>query len=135
MNYSEKLRDPRWQKKRLEILQRDGFTCTLCGDKQTTLHIHHSKYFGDPWDIKDEFLTTHCQHCHSIIEFYKKSNIQVVGIKKYYDTEDNVSLIVAVDSERYLSLIRIYDTEVRVFSKIPDESFLYDILQFYKSNV
>jgi len=27
LTYSEKLKDPRWQKKRLEILSRDNFTC------------------------------------------------------------------------------------------------------------
>ena len=33
MGYSEKLKDPRWQKKRLEILERDNFRCQYCGDK------------------------------------------------------------------------------------------------------
>ena len=33
MNYSEQLKSPKWQKKRLEIMQRDKFTCQLCGDK------------------------------------------------------------------------------------------------------
>lgn len=32
MTYSQKLRDPRWQKKRLEILERDSFTCQHCHD-------------------------------------------------------------------------------------------------------
>ena len=39
--YSQKLRDPKWQKKRLEVLQRDEFCCQLCNDKETELHIHH----------------------------------------------------------------------------------------------
>ena len=26
-DYVEKLKDPRWQRKRLEIMQRDGFRC------------------------------------------------------------------------------------------------------------
>ena len=66
MTYSEKLKDPRWQKKRLEILQRDNFTCQLCGDTETTLHIHHKKYFKnkEPWDINNKYLVTLCKHCH-----------------------------------------------------------------------
>jgi len=44
MSYQEKLKDPRWQKKRLEILQRDGWKCKWCGEEKQTLHIHHLKY-------------------------------------------------------------------------------------------
>lgn len=71
MTYSEKLKDPRWQKKRLEIFQRDSFKCTLCGDDKTTLHVHHLDYDGDPWDIDNQYLITHCQHCHIIVELVK----------------------------------------------------------------
>ncbi len=74
MTYSENLKDPRWQRKRLEILQRDNFTCQLCKDSETTLHIHHKKYFNktNPWDYENGFLTTLCHHCHSSIELLKK---------------------------------------------------------------
>lgn len=51
-NYSEKLKDPRWQKKRLEIMARDFFTCQMCQCKDNTLHVHHRHYIGgrEPWD-------------------------------------------------------------------------------------
>ena len=64
--YSEKLKDPRWQKKRLEILQRDGFSCKICNDSTTTLHVHHRLYLmgRDPWDYPDEFFVTLCAPCH-----------------------------------------------------------------------
>ena len=65
MNYSQKLLDPRWQKKRLKIMERDNFTCTLCKNDKQTLHIHHKSYKGDPWDAPDHFLTTLCESCHS----------------------------------------------------------------------
>ena len=65
MTYSEKLKDPRWQKKRLEILDRDQFTCRDCGAINKTLHIHHCHYYGcDPWDTKDSLLLTLCEECH-----------------------------------------------------------------------
>jgi 5-methylcytosine-specific restriction endonuclease McrA len=66
MNYSEKLKDPRWQKKRLEVLQRDNFACQHCEDKETSLHIHHTYYeFGkDIWDYEKESLITLCETCH-----------------------------------------------------------------------
>lgn len=64
-NYGVKLQDPRWQKKRLEILDRDGFACQLCKDKESTLHVHHLKYIGDnPWDTPDSLLITVCEACH-----------------------------------------------------------------------
>ena len=71
MNYKEKLLDPRWQKKRLEILSRDNFQCTACGSKEKTLHVHHRYYGrGDPWDIADEALITLCNKCHSMEEVH-----------------------------------------------------------------
>lgn len=64
--YSKKLLDPRWQKKRLEILNRDEFTCRRCFNENDTLHVHHKIYiFGrDPWDVPSEHLVTLCQQCH-----------------------------------------------------------------------
>lgn len=74
--YSKKLRDPRWQKKRLEILQRDEFTCTLCGDTTTTLNVHHLEYSGDPWEADNKHLQTLCEHCHIVVEWRLKENIR-----------------------------------------------------------
>ena len=63
--YREKLMDPRWQKRRLQVLERDGWTCGVCGDTETTLHVHHRWYEGgDPWDAPDEALVTMCKECH-----------------------------------------------------------------------
>lgn len=62
--YSEKLKDPRWQKKRLEILQRDEFTCQNCGDKENTLNVHHIAYSGEPWEAPNNLLITYCEECH-----------------------------------------------------------------------
>ena len=69
LNYSEKLKDPRWQKKRLEILERDRWTCKSCGEKEKTLHVHHIFYFPkkDPWEIHNGFLITFCEDCHRAV--------------------------------------------------------------------
>lgn len=66
--YSEKLRSPKWQKKRLEILNRDNFTCQECLDKATTLHVHHKTYIKgrEPWDYDDFNFITLCEVCHEI---------------------------------------------------------------------
>jgi hypothetical protein len=64
--YSEKLKDPRWQKKRLEIFKRDGWACRYCFDSESMLAIHHTFYKAncDPWDYPDESLVTLCRSCH-----------------------------------------------------------------------
>lgn len=66
MTYSEKLQDPRWQKLRLEVFNRDGFNCTHCGDGESPLHVHHLGYtFGkEPWDYPISNFTTLCKPCH-----------------------------------------------------------------------
>lgn len=66
-DYKRKLADPRWQKKRLKILERDNWTCQKCGDTKTELQIHHEKYTGQPWDAPDEDLVTLCANCHESI--------------------------------------------------------------------
>lgn len=74
MNYTSKLKDPRWQKKRLQILDRDNFTCQYCTDTETELHIHHTKYTSqNPWEAKLEDLITLCKHCHAVSEYYKNT--------------------------------------------------------------
>lgn len=78
--YSEKLRSPKWQKKRLEILKRDKFKCTMCADSETELQVHHLKYTGEPWDAPNENLTTLCKHCHVIVEDAKKKDINLSSI-------------------------------------------------------
>lgn len=76
-NYSDKLLDPKWQRKRLEILQRDNFTCDKCGDTETTLHVHHLKYTKEPWDAPNKDLQTLCNDCHYLIH-----NVDMLGVVK-----------------------------------------------------
>lgn len=66
-SYSEKLKDPRWQKMRLEILNRDEWACRCCGAKEKTLHVHHVHYNQSaegPWDYPSTSLVTLCVDCH-----------------------------------------------------------------------
>jgi hypothetical protein len=66
--YAEKLKDPRWQKLRLKVLERDGWRCTHCDDAATTLHVHHKLYLRgrEPWDYDPSLLCTLCEPCHAI---------------------------------------------------------------------
>ena len=66
VKYSEKLKDPRWQKKRLEIFNRDNFACRGCHCDFEMLAVHHAKYLPntEPWDYPDCLLITLCESCH-----------------------------------------------------------------------
>jgi hypothetical protein len=68
-SYSDKLRDPRWQKCRLQIMDRDGFRCHECGTESKTLHVHHTRYLKgvDPWDYPVSLLITLCEDCHQML--------------------------------------------------------------------
>jgi 5-methylcytosine-specific restriction endonuclease McrA len=64
MTYSEKLKDPRWQRKRLRVFDRAKWKCEKCGDSKTELHVHHTKYSGNPWDVPLSKLQCLCSKCH-----------------------------------------------------------------------
>lgn len=80
-SFSDKLKDPRWQKKRLEIMQRDNFTCQDCESAEKTLHVHHKTYqFGkEPWDYPDENFITLCWECHESEEYAKNDFNAIVA--------------------------------------------------------
>lgn len=67
MTYAEKLKDPRWQRKRLELLNAANWTCVECGTKTESLHVHHGYYQRktDPWDYPNDKLRVLCESCHS----------------------------------------------------------------------
>lgn len=79
--YSEKLRDPRWQKLRLEIMERDRFQCRLCRDTEKTLNVHHSFYSKgwNPWDYPNASLVTACEDCHKLIEARRQSILEATA--------------------------------------------------------
>ena len=74
-NYSDLLNDPRWQKKRDEILSRDEHHCRLCG-KSNDLHVHHILYEDntEPWDYDESYLITVCEFCHNRIHSQMQEN-------------------------------------------------------------
>lgn len=89
--YSEKLKDPRWQKKRLEVFERDNFCCQGCCDTESTLSVHHLRYIPnrEPWDYPNDLLLTLCENCH---------NIEFEGMKDAVD-----SLIEQIKDRAFLS--------------------------------
>jgi len=78
--YSKKLLDPRWQRVRLEIFNRDNFTCQRCFSGHKTLHIHHHYYNRDldPWEYPLEALVCLCDTCHQEEHDYKETEAQML---------------------------------------------------------
>lgn len=74
--YLEKLKDPRWQKKRLEVFERDDWACKSCHSKEKTLHVHHIFYQAnnEPWDYPLFALMTLCLDCHECEHEAKKES-------------------------------------------------------------
>lgn len=74
--YMAKLRDPRWQQKRLRIFERDEWKCRICGTPDRTLHVHHVAYDPDgrePWDDPDALLVTACDVCHELEHGFQRT--------------------------------------------------------------
>lgn len=57
----EYYRSPEWKEKRNKIMQRDNYTCQVCGDKATDVHHLNYNNLFDEWDIE---LVALCRHCH-----------------------------------------------------------------------
>lgn len=65
--FFEQYKDPRWQKKRLKIMERDEFMCISCQDSDNTLNVHHRVLYRKdtkPWEYEDDELITLCEDCH-----------------------------------------------------------------------
>jgi len=131
MNYSQKLRSPKWQKKRLEILQRDQFKCCLCGDEETELHVHHLKYTGEPWEAPNDKLQTLCADCHSLT--------------RSTDLDECIKTIKYTDGfSMYIARQQIDGRVLFAFREIPESDFMhvmgfsfnskavFDMVEFFK---
>lgn len=101
MTYAEQLRHPLWQKKRLEILQRDDFECRNCNDRETTLHVHHGTYIKGRllWEVPDDTLITLCEKCHDIFERVKSQFSLAFGS---LTLDDQIRILAETQAQRSL---------------------------------
>lgn len=133
ITYSEKLRDPKWQKKRLEVFERDLFTCQLCGDKETELQVHHRTYVPgkEPWDYDNSNFITYCKCCHAVVEDLKSrsSGIPINVKKRYYPKKGNYTLLILTDCpvEKLRIGFYAYDSEGLMYFLSIGENNVADI--------
>jgi hypothetical protein len=110
--YSEKLKDPRWQKMRLQVFERDEFCCKRCGDNESPLAVHHLSYIAnrEPWEYPLENLITLCESCHQydyeMRGDYEKQLLSIIKSKGFM--ADDIYCIVS----GFLKLQTSYPPEV-----------------------
>ncbi len=65
-DFYKEYKNPKWQKLRLKILERDGFMCQYCQDKEEELHVHHKYYEKGKriWEYNEDAFITLCKSCH-----------------------------------------------------------------------
>lgn len=94
MSYSDKLKDPRWQKLRLQVFDRDGWRCQLCFDEKTTLAVHHRYYERgrEPWDYPLIAFATLCSVCHEAehLAIEEAGRALVASLRKFGALSDDV---------------------------------------------
>lgn len=122
MTYSEKLKDPRWQKKRLEIFERDSFYCQRCYDDTSTLMVHHNYYLPntDPWEYHNECLVTLCQECHNDEHKYRaecEKNLLTILRQRGYNYVDIQVLAQVISS-----------LDINEFNKMCAQAIPYDLI-------
>ena len=114
--YSELLRDPRWQRKRLEVLQRENFQCEMCDSRTTTLNVHHRYYVAHrlPWEYPDFCYQCLCEDCHAISKESIESNRQE-GLCMFDDWEHGLDYFGCgtLDAAAACNAGLIYDLELR----------------------
>jgi hypothetical protein len=116
MEYSDKLKSPKWQKKRLQILERDNWQCQYCKDTETQLQVHHLKYTKEPWDANKEDLITTCSDCHALIstcdfkfnsiikmKLSKSNGYKFICKGQYNDGVDGICFFINCDNQ-YISI-------------------------------
>jgi len=92
MLYTELLKHPLWQRKRLEVFQRDNFTCQCCGETEKELHLHHLQYKKGtlPQDHDNEMLVTLCCKCHDFAHAELK---KITALMAFYVLKKGIDLI------------------------------------------
>lgn len=118
--YQRKLSNPLWQRKRLEIYQRDNFSCVKCGDNKTELQVHHKYYEKgkEPYEHEDDAMATLCANCHEVISSFKKLvsvDIFPFPFKKIIFDDGRKQLFIKNRNGKYFTAIFNADDEI-IFS-------------------
>jgi hypothetical protein len=145
MNYKEQLKSPKWQKKRLDVLNLRGFKCENCANEEKQLHVHHRFYLKGrkAWEYDNDVLQVLCETCHE--NEHKKP-------KEEENQSEIIEFIKSLDSYDYHNFIDLIEylksnpTELKNLSSIVNQpcnynhdnyfnfsSFSYILSEFYSN--
>ncbi len=87
MTYSQKLRDPRWQRKSCDVKTLAEWKCDECGRADLNLQVHHKVYERgrEPWDYPLENFQCLCEVCHEEVEDALQNMRQAFASVPFYD--------------------------------------------------
>jgi hypothetical protein len=102
MNYKEQLKSPKWQKKRLDVLNLRGFKCENCANEEKQLHVHHRFYLKGrkAWEYDNDVLQVLCETCHE--NEHKKP-------KENENQSEIIEFINSLNKENYTSFLEIIE--------------------------
>jgi len=97
-----------WQKKRLEILKRDSFTCINCKNEEKQLQVHHKIYYYGrmAWEYKNKDLATLCCDCHSVAKFICFEKSQTWKIIFNHDLKTFLVCLIKLIIRKFLGVCR-----------------------------
>lgn len=148
--YKNLLNKPQWQKRRLQILERDKWTCQCCGDTETELQVHHKMYEKGkmPWEYNDDVLVSICSHCHSFLSYilvyneednYKPTINEKLPViqKRYVDSQKTYYIEMLIDNNVFVTGHIIYDKDGEYYINVIGfyaETAVLAILDYLKKN-
>jgi hypothetical protein len=117
-SYLELLKDPRWQKKRLEVMEQNDFKCEECGESKNTLNVHHGYYGKDlmPWEYETTTLHCLCEDCHMMRHDVESDIKYTMSLMRYCQLERVIGYCasIALDpiQRKQLSLISSHANKI-----------------------
>lgn len=138
-SYSDKLKSPKWQKKRLEILNLIGFKCELCGCEEKELHVHHRFYLKgrEVWQYDNDVFQVLCFDCHEK-EHKKEPNIIEVIPEKHKELIQEISYLKNEDIQNLMFFLQNTESKeempelLRLFANAANSGWFYSAIEFIK---
>ncbi len=110
--WSSAFRDSRWQRKRLEVMERDGWRCTSCGKSAgVILNVHHIHYEAGlaPWEYSLSSLVTWCETCHETRHELQKNALLAISQFPF----DLFLSVMSACAYMPLDVAKMYDESIR----------------------
>lgn len=109
MSYAELLRDPRWQKKRLEVLTIANFSCSRCKCTTRNVQVHHKAYRKNarPWEYENDELEVLCDLCHELEHAILTNEELALEEKIHQATKSMMAADTVHDKRSWFSTVRL----------------------------